>query len=121
MAGARRHEDERAGRHLPLLLADRHDAAAADDNVDLLVVRVSVYFLPAAGRALHPGYREVPRSELPACEEQVGDLPAALVARALLKCLGVHCRPPGPSRVARTAALAAPPPRSCRPGAGGAG
>jgi hypothetical protein len=57
--GARRNEDGRAGFDLALLAGDGHQAAAADEDVHLLALGVSVEALFAAGFSTNPGHGEL--------------------------------------------------------------
>jgi hypothetical protein len=55
MLGARRDEHHRALADLVILIAEQHQAPAADDHIHLLLGHVPMAGLLAARQALHPG------------------------------------------------------------------
>jgi hypothetical protein len=91
MRGAGRHENHRALAHRASLVTDQHLAVAADDDIDLLLGRVTVQRLLAARLAFHPGHAQAPSAELALGQQQVRHLAiTALVAGTARKCLNVH-------------------------------
>ena len=71
MVGRRRDQDQVALADLLGVAGDRHPAAAAHDDVDLLGLLVGVQGLLDAGGHLEPGHRHVSGAKLARVHEDV--------------------------------------------------